>query len=93
VDRRSPIDRRLDVDGHGFMKLGWCVTDTAESLFPELEMFVCAHRPHRTLTSDATEPVWNGYLLTVACACGVVFGRWVTPQDAEVDLMQVAEQS
>jgi len=25
---------------------------------------------------------WNGYLLTVACPCGVVFQRWVTPADA-----------
>jgi hypothetical protein len=24
-------------------------------------------------------PAWNGYLLTVACPCGVVFERWVTP--------------
>ena len=27
VDRRSLIDRRLDVDGHAFMKLGWSVAD------------------------------------------------------------------
>ena len=26
-------------------------------------------------------PVWNGYLLTVACRCGVVFERWVTPEE------------
>jgi hypothetical protein len=26
---------------------------------------------------DATEPAWNGYLLTVACPCGVVFERWI----------------
>jgi hypothetical protein len=31
VDRRSPIGRRVDVDGHAFMKLGWSVTDTEES--------------------------------------------------------------
>ena len=37
------------------------------------------HRPHGTLTADATEPAWNGYLLTVACPCGVVFERWITP--------------
>jgi hypothetical protein len=29
------------------------------------------------MTGDATEPTWNGYLLTVACACGAVFERWV----------------
>ena len=31
VDRRSPIDRRLNVAGHAFMKLGWSVADTEES--------------------------------------------------------------
>ena len=40
--------------------------------------------------ADATEPVRNGYLLTVACPCGVVFGRWVTPEDAELDLLRAA---
>jgi hypothetical protein len=28
--------------------------------------------------------------LTVACPCGVVFGRWVTPEDAEVDQLPAA---
>jgi len=57
------------------------------SLFPELEMFVRDHRPHGTLTSDATEPAWNGYLLTIACSCGVVFQRWVTSVEADTDLI------
>ena len=57
------------------------------SLFPELQVFVCDHRPHGTLTSDATEPAWNGYLLTLTCSCGVVFQRWVTPVDADADLI------
>src|SRR5437867_3930691 len=25
------------------------------------------------MTADATEPAWNGYLVTAACPCGVVF--------------------
>jgi hypothetical protein len=45
---------------------------------------------HGPPTADATEPGWNGYLLTVACPCGVVFGRWVTPEDADADLVGVA---
>ena len=57
----------------------------ARALFA-VEGFVHDHRPHGTLT-DATEPEWNGYLLTVACTCGVVFERWVTPEDAELDLL------
>ena len=48
--------------------------------------------PTAPLTGDATEPAWNGYLLTVACSCGVVFERWVTPLDAELDLLRLALQ-
>ena len=39
---------------------------------------------------DVTEPAWNGYLLTVACPCGVVFERWVTPEAADADLFHLA---
>src|SRR5215813_6978650 len=56
------------------------------SLDADIKDFVHDHHPHGHLTADATEPVWNGYLLTVACPCGVVFRRWVTPEDAELDL-------
>lgn len=57
------------------------------TLLADLEQFVRDHRPHGPLTGDATEPAWNGYLVTVACPCGVVFERWVTPQDAVADLL------
>jgi hypothetical protein len=53
------------------------------NLLADLEEFVTDHRSHGALTADATAPAWNGYLLTVACPCGVVFERWVTPEDAE----------
>ena len=52
--------------------------------------FVQNHRPHGSLIADATEPASNGYLLTVACPCGVVFERCVTPEDAELDLLHFA---
>ena len=58
-------------------------------LLADLKGFVFDHRPHGTLTGDATEHAWNGYRLTVKCPCGVVFERWVTPQDAAVDLLLV----
>jgi len=48
----------------------------------DLEEFVRDHHPHGSMTADATEPAWNGYLLTVACSCGLVFERWVTLADA-----------
>jgi hypothetical protein len=35
-------------------------------------------------------PSLERYLLTVACPCGVVFERWVTPEDAELDLLRAA---
>jgi hypothetical protein len=51
----------------------------------DLTEFVDGHHGHGLVTADATTPAWNGYLLTVACPCGVVFGRWVTPEDAELE--------
>ena len=42
---------------------------------------------HRPLTAGTTEPAWNGYQLTVACPRGVVFERWVTPVEADTDLI------
>jgi hypothetical protein len=45
------------------------------SLLADLEEFIHDHRPHGSLTADATEPAWNGYLFTVTCPCGVVFER------------------
>jgi hypothetical protein len=63
----------------------WSERDT---LLADLEEFVRDHRPHGRPTADATEPAWNGYLLMVACPCGVTFERWVTPMDVELDLVQ-----
>jgi hypothetical protein len=57
-------------------------------LLADLEDFLHDHRPHGPLTADATEPVSNGYLLNVACSCGVVFERWVTPEEANADLLE-----
>jgi hypothetical protein len=56
----------------------------------DLDEFLDDHGPHGPLTADATEPAWNGYLLTVACPCGVVFERWVTPEDADADPIGLA---
>jgi len=60
------------------------------NLFADLHEFGSDHRSHGSLTADATEPAWNGHLLMVACSCGVVFGRWVTSEDAELDLLRAA---
>jgi hypothetical protein len=60
------------------------------TLLAELEEFVRDHRPRSGMRGDATQPASNGYRLMVACACGVVFERWVTPEDAHDDLLRVA---
>jgi hypothetical protein len=60
------------------------------TLLADLEDFFRSHRPHGLLTADATEPAWNGYLLTAACPCGVTFERWVTPVEADADLIGIA---
>ena len=62
----------------------------AVPLLIDLQAFIQEHRAHGPLTAHATEPAWNGYLLTVACSCGVVFERWVTSVDAESDLISWA---
>ena len=60
------------------------------SLLADLQGFVSDHGAHGPLAANATEPAWNGYLLTVACPCGVVFEQWVTPEEADADLVGIA---
>ena len=60
------------------------------TLLADLEQFASDHDAHGTMTATATEPAWNGYLLTVACSCGVLLGRWITPEDAELDQLRAA---
>jgi hypothetical protein len=47
-------------------------------LLADLADFVTRHRACGQLTGDATEPAPEGYMLSVACSCGVTFLRWVT---------------
>jgi hypothetical protein len=63
------------------------------SRLADLAEFLLSHRPHGQVTADATPPAWNGYLLTVACPCRVTFERWVTPEDADADLLRFASLS
>jgi len=60
------------------------------TLLTDLQVFVHDDQPHGKMTADATEPASNGYRLTVACSCGVVFERWVTPEDADTNLVRIA---
>jgi hypothetical protein len=63
------------------------------TLLTDLEDFIAVHRPHGTLSADATVPAWNGYRLAIACSCGVVFERWVTPEEADSDLIAWARRN
>jgi hypothetical protein len=55
-------------------------------LVADLREFVMLHRPHGELRAVASPPTADGYRLEVACPCGVVFERWVLPDDAAIDL-------
>ena len=57
-------------------------------VYPELEQFVQAHRPWGELTFQASPLTPQGYMVRIACPCGVIFERWVLPQDAEGDLLR-----
>ena len=56
--------------------------------WPTLRSSSATNRWHGGLTGDATEPASNGYRLTVPCVGGVVFERWITPADADADLIR-----
>ncbi len=60
------------------------------TVLADLGVYIAGRRPHGSMTGDVTPPAWNGYRLTVACPCGVVFERWVTPEEADADLLALA---
>ena len=57
-------------------------------MLSDLTAFVRDHQSHGQLVGDANEPRPSGYLVTVACPCGVTFERWVTQLDAAEDLLR-----
>jgi hypothetical protein len=63
-----------------------CACPMCSPLMTDLEDFVTGHRPHGDLFADAGAPGPNGYRLEVRCHCGVAFERWITPEDAGVEL-------
>ena len=62
----AAVERLLDHPGK--MRSG--ATPSSRALFADLEEFVQDYRPHGSLAADATEPAWNGYLLTVGARVG-----------------------
>ena len=56
-------------------------------IFSDVEEFVKAHPSCGELTWVANQPTPEGYRLRIACPCGAVLDRWVTPEAAEDDLL------
>ena len=63
------------------------------ALLSDLTAFVQDHQAHGQLVGDASEPGSFGYLVTVACPCGVVFERWVTELEGAEDLLRLASRN
>ena len=60
-------------------------------VYAELRGFVLAHRDCAGARHADVDPFTpDGYVLAVKCGCGVEFKRWVTPQDADEDLLRSA---
>jgi len=70
--------------------LGRQQVDRRPEYLIDLTTFIDDHHAQGSMTGDATPPACNGYLLTVACGCGVTFERWITPWDAELGLLRAA---
>jgi hypothetical protein len=59
----------------------------------DLEEFVGRHRPHGILASEVGHLTPNGNRLHIACPCGVTFERCITPEEANRDLIVLAQRS
>ena len=55
-----------------------------------LRTFVLEHRGCGELHGDADSPTPEGYRLWARCSCGAQLERWVSPADAERDLLRSA---
>ena len=62
------------------------VTMPPMTVLADLEDFVTSQRNHDELIPEVGPSTPNGYLIEVSCSCSVVFGRWVTPEDAALEL-------
>jgi hypothetical protein len=63
---------------HGPMEFGLRLADDA---------FLYFHgRCHYAWLMEREEPKPNGDFLTISCSCRTVFARWVTPDEAAIDL-------
>lgn len=54
--------------------------------FADIERFARAHAACGGIMPNVTTQLDGGYLLTLACACGVSMDRWITPEEAKLPL-------
>jgi len=59
-------------------------------IFPEIQRFLAEHRDCGEPTKEAGRPSADGYRIHVACPCGALLDRWVTPEDARYDLVHTS---
>ena len=59
-------------------------------IFPEIQRFLTEHRDCGEPTKEAGRPSADGYRIHVACPCGALLDRWVTPEDARYDLVHTS---
>ncbi len=61
------------------------------AVYAEIRGFILAHHGCAGARHADLAPFTpDGYLLSLKCGCGVEFKRWVTPADAEADLLRSA---
>jgi hypothetical protein len=58
------------------------------SVYEALRGFALAHRACGELRGDADPIELHGYRVWAACSCGARLERWVTPDDAQEDLLR-----
>jgi hypothetical protein len=58
--------------------------------FQDVEQFTRQHHACGTITPTASSPLMGGYLLTLTCACGAAFDRWITAEEADALPQEVA---
>jgi hypothetical protein len=59
-------------------------------VYAGLRGLALAPRACEELRGDADPLTPDGYRLWARCSCGACFDRWVTPEDAEADLLRSA---
>jgi hypothetical protein len=54
---------------------------------PAVERFVEGHRSRESMFSDVGDLTPAGYRVQLSCSCGARFACWVTPEQADRDLV------